>query len=172
MKRTIICQMFLLALVLFASSVSMAQSTAARPSSEQSLQELVNEVRQLRATLQRMNAAVYKGQVIIERYKLQQELLARGSRELNDTREQLSELRVQLMKMRGMLKRVNANVEVGVNYPGEQASLESDIEALSQREQRLAMRETQLLNELEMERTKLNELNMKLNALELELTAK
>ena len=43
---------------------------------------------------------------------------------------------------------------------------------MSQREQRLAVRETQLANELEAERAKLNELNDRLNMLESELTPK
>jgi hypothetical protein len=49
------------------ASAQQSQREAVRPSSEQSLQELVAEVRQLRATLQRMNAAIYRGQVMLER---------------------------------------------------------------------------------------------------------
>src|SRR5262245_27076757 len=115
MKRAIIIQLFLLAFVMFTANVCSAQSTTARPTSEQSLQELVTEVRQLRAALQRMNAAVYKGQVMIERYKVQQESVARLSRELNEIREQRSESNVQTAKMRNMLARVSADVEAGVN---------------------------------------------------------
>jgi uncharacterized protein YlxW (UPF0749 family) len=49
------------------ASAQQSQREVVRPSSEQSLQELVAEVRQLRATLQRMNAAIYRGQVMLER---------------------------------------------------------------------------------------------------------
>jgi hypothetical protein len=42
-----------------------------------------------------MNAAVYKGQVMLERLKLQQEQVTRIERELRDTRDSLSDLRAQ-----------------------------------------------------------------------------
>ena len=168
MKRTITLLMF----VLFAASICVAQSTTTRPTSEQSLQELVTEVRQLRAALQRMNAAVYKGQVTIERYKLQQESVGRVSRELNDTREQLSEIRIETIKLKDRLGRANADVEAGVKNPRELDALKVDIAGLGAREQRLAMRESQLTGELETERLKLTELEGKLNALELEMSAK
>lgn len=68
-----------------------AQSkSVAGPTSEQSLHELVTEVRQLRATLQRMNAAVYKGQVMLERLKLQQEQVTRIARELGRPRRRVA----------------------------------------------------------------------------------
>ena len=45
------------------------------------------------------------------------------------------------------------------------------LEMLNQREQRAAARETQLANDLELERAKLNDLNDRLNALELEMAS-
>jgi hypothetical protein len=72
MKRLLVCLFVLVACTLFLTPASsFAQTPPA--TSEQSLQELVKEVRQLRATLQRMNATVYKGQMIMERLKLHQE---------------------------------------------------------------------------------------------------
>ena len=69
MKQVFLC----LVLLFLTSATALAQGTSAsRPTSEQSLQELVREVRQLRTTLQRINTAMYKGHVLIERLKLQQ----------------------------------------------------------------------------------------------------
>ena len=59
MKLSLVCFLFLFFLT---PENAVAQANTSRPTSEQSLQELVREVRQLRATLQRINSAC-KGQV-------------------------------------------------------------------------------------------------------------
>ena len=173
MKRLILFAV-VLTFVLFASaSAQQPKREVVRPSSEQSLQELVTEVRQLRATLQRMNAAIYRGQVMLERVKLQQEQVNRLSRDLSDVREQVSEVRGQQSKMRETLRRMEAGVEVGMKHPNEAESWKAEIEQMSQREQRLALRESQLANELEAARAILTDLNDKLNSLvEIEMTPK
>ena len=87
MKRLLVC---LSVLIVCTLSLTPAKSFAQTPTatSEQSLQELVKEVRQLRAALQRMNATAYKGQVMLERLKLQREQVTLIERELRDTRDQ------------------------------------------------------------------------------------
>jgi hypothetical protein len=162
MKRLLVC---LFVAVVFLTPASMSAQTAATATSEQSLQELVKEVRQLRAALQRMNATAYKGQVMLERLKLHQEQVVRIERELRDTRDNLSELRGQEIKLKEMLSRVSAGVQAGSIDEREQVSLKAEYKVLNQRRQRAMMRESQLANELEIERTKLNELNDKLNLL-------
>ena len=59
--------------------------------------------------------------------------------------------------------------EVGMKDSIDLVTVKTELQNMSQREQRLSMRETQLVNELELERAKLNDLNDRLNALELEL---
>jgi DNA repair exonuclease SbcCD ATPase subunit len=164
---------FVLLACAFVLPHTVKSQTVARPTSEQSLQELVAEVRQLRATLQRMNAAIYKGQVMLERLKLQQDQVARVSRELTQVREQGNELRAEQARIKGLVKGVQEGIESGIKHPSELASLKGEIEQLSEREQRLAEREARLENELEMERAKLSELNDQLNALvEIEVAPK
>ena len=175
MKLSLVCFLFLLVSFFVTPENAMAQAAspnASRPTSEQSLQELVREVRQLRATLQRMNGAMYKGQVMLERLKFQQEQVSRMSRELADTRENLSEIRAQLTRLKEMLHKAETGVESGAKHPGELAGIKAEFEHLKDREQRLGTREAQLSNDLELERAKLNELNDRLNALELELFPK
>lgn len=176
MKRSFTC-MFVLAACFVLSGEALAQSPkspdVAGPTSEQSLQELVTEVRQLRATLQRMNAAVYKGQVMLERLKLQQDQVSRISSELAGVRDNLQELRAQQRRIKEVFGRVETGVEVGIKHPGELAGLKDELEVMGQREQRFAMREVQLAAELEGERAKLNDLNDRLNALvEIEMAPK
>jgi DNA repair exonuclease SbcCD ATPase subunit len=174
MKLSLVCLFTLVMSVAVMVDTASAQTSAnaSRPTSDQSLQELVKEVRQLRATLQSINAAVYKGQVMIERLRLQQEQVSRTSRDLTDVRENLSELRGQQHRLRDLLSRVEGGVETGVKHPSEVSSIKSELEMINQRELRLSARESQLANELEIERVKLNDLNHRLNALELELAPK
>ena len=158
---------------LFVPAYTVKSQTAARPTSEQSLQELVAEVRQLRATLQRMNAAVYKGQVLLERLKLQQEQVTRLSRELAEVREGISNVRVERSRMKEHMKRLEEAVESGAQHPRELAAANAEIEQLIQREEQLLGREARFAVDLEAERAILNDLNNKLNALvEIEMTPK
>ena len=170
MKRCLF--LFVLLTCVFAhASAQQPVKSAMRPSSEQSLQELVVEVRQLRATLQRMNAAVYKGQVLLERLKLQQEQVTRMSDELAHVREDLQEVRLHQKRIKEAIPRLEEGVQAGTRHPGELAGMKGELEELILREHRLTVRESRLATDLEGERAALNDLNDKLNALvELEIT--
>jgi chromosome segregation ATPase len=170
MKLSLVCLFTMV--ILIAPGRAMAQSAesnVARPTSEQSLQDLVREMRQLRVMLQRMNATTYKSNVLLERLKLQQEQVSQMSRELYNIRDQLSEIRSHNARLKEAVRQLEASVELGTKHPEEVASLKGEIEMLNQREQRAAAREAQLANDLEFERAKLNDLNDRLNALELEM---
>ncbi len=171
MKRSVyLCALLV---VFFASASAQQAQRDVRPSSEQSLQELVAEVRQLRAALQRMNAAVYKGQVLLERLKLQQEQVTRLSRELAQARDEVQDLRGAQQRIKELLPRVQEGVEAGTKSPSEIAEMKRELEQLGQREHWSMMRETRLNTELDAERATLNELNDKLNALvEIEMAPK
>jgi hypothetical protein len=174
MKRSILVAVLLTCAFANASAQQPVKTQdAVRPSSEQSLQELVTEVRQLRATLQRMNAAIYKGQVLLERLKLQQEQVSRMSGELVSVREDVQEVRLHQKRIKETIPRVEEGVEAGTRHPGELAGMKAELEGLILREQRLTIRESRLAADLEGERAVLNDLNDKLNALlELEITPK
>lgn len=171
MKSSLVCTLFLLVSFFVTPEVS-AQTANSRPTSEQSLQQLVSELRQLRAALQRINTTMYKSQLLLERMKFQQEQVARMSRELAETRENLSEVRAGLTRLKEMLPKTETGVEAGEKHPTELAGIKAELEHLKEREQRLITREAQLSTDLEFERAKLNELNDRLNALELELFPK
>jgi predicted nucleic acid-binding Zn-ribbon protein len=164
MTRLLVC-LFMAAgcTLLMTPASSFAQTTT--KTSEQSLQELVKEVRALRATLQRMSATVYKGQVMLERLRLHQEQVMRIERELRDTRDNLSDLRSEEQKVREKLKRMDADVTAGVVSDRERASFKAEYRAINQRQNQAMSRETQLAAELETERARLKEINDKLNVL-------
>ncbi len=164
MKRLLVCLSVLIVCSLFLlPSHSFAQTKTA--TSEQSLQELVQEVRQLRAALQRMSATAYKGQVMLERLKMHQEQVTRIERELRETRDNLSDLQREELKVREMLKHYDADVATGVAREKDRASFKAEYKAINQRQQQAITRETQLNAELAAERTKLNEINDRLNVL-------
>lgn len=171
MKIRIALFAFAVGFLLLTTGQTVAQSlkTEDRPASEKSLSDLVNEVRQLRAMLQRVNQTVYKTNIVIERLKFQQEQVARLSREVDNVRESLAELRAQSTKMRGLMGRMETEVKNGMRNPDVLTDFKQEFEVMTQRELRLARRETQLMNELSMERSKLMELTERLNTLELEL---
>ncbi len=172
MKLLFVCFLFLVVSFVVMPEKVLGQSTSTRasqPTSEQSLQELVREVRQLRATLQRINTAMYKGQVMLERLKLQQEQVARMTRELTDARENLSEIRSHQNRLNDLQTKTEAGIETGTKHPAELAQVKNELEMLKDREKTLGAREIRLANDLELERARLNELNDRLNALELEL---
>jgi len=60
MRSLLVCLFVLVASFFVMPERALAQATATRPTSEQSLQELVREVRQLRTELRRINSAMYK----------------------------------------------------------------------------------------------------------------
>ena len=170
MKRSLF--LFVLLTCVFAhASAQQPVKGAMQPSSEQSLHELVAEVRQLRATLLRMNAAVYKGQVLLERLKLQQEQVTRISNELAAVREDVQEVKLHQKRIKEAIPRLEEGVQAGTRHPGELAGMKGELEELILREHRLNVRESRLATDLESERAVLNDLNDKLNALvELEIT--
>ena len=173
MKKLISLVVLLVGLVFLTANTTAAQSTnlggGARPTPEQSLQDLVNEVRQLRAMLQRVNVTVYKTNIVMERMKLQQDLVSRQARDLDDVREKLGETRTEIMKMKEVVKSGESGVAAGTANPEVVAKFKLELEEGLQREQRLVMRESQLINELSMARNKLAELNSRLDLLETEI---
>ncbi len=164
MKRLLVCLFVLVACALLLTPASsFAQTQPA--TTEQSLQELVKEVRQLRATLQRMNTTVYKGQMMMERLKLHQEQVNRIERELRETRESLSDLRSQEMRLKQLVNYTSNRVKAGTANEPELVNLNAEYNVIRERQSRAMMRESQLAVELSSERNTLNVLNERLNTL-------
>jgi chromosome segregation ATPase len=149
-----------------ASAQSQTQSTSALPSSEQSLQELVAEVRRLRTEVQRLSNAVFKGQMMVERFRVQQAEVTRLSHDLSEVRTQLDDTRMREQKLKVVIKALEKEVESGVTNEREMNEMKIELRATTQSQQRLLERESQLLAELDEARIKLSELEKQLNALE------
>ena len=171
MKTSITFVVLAVAFLFLAPNATSAQSTnSPGRTQEQSLQDLVNEVRQLRTMLQRINLTVYRTNVVMERLKFQQDVVSGLSRELNEVRENLGDARSRITRMKEMLPRIETAVQAGTGNPEDLKAVKGELESVAERETRLVQRETQLVNELSTERSKLLDLNEQLNKIELELT--
>jgi hypothetical protein len=160
---------FVIGLYLFTPQQSYAQSGATstlnKSNQERIVQEILSEVRQLRVEVQRLKASAYQTQVVIERLRLQQEQVARLTREIGEVREKIGETKSRQVKMNGMFEDVEKQAQSGVISQSELKRISGEIEELKQREQRLTEQESQLSVELDAERVKLITLNRRLDEL-------
>ena len=156
-------------LYLFTPQQSYAQSGATsalnKSNQEQIVQEILSEVRQLRVEVQRLKASAYQTQVVIERVRLQQDQVARLTREIGEVREKIGETKTRQVKMNGALEETEKQVEAGVAPQSELKKISGEIEELKRREERLTEQESQLSAELDAERVKLITLNRRLDEL-------
>ncbi len=176
MKRKNIWMLFcIIGLYLFTLQQGYAQSGAPsalnKSNQERIVQEILSEVRQLRVEVQRLKASAYQTQVVIERLRLQQEQVARLTREIGEVREKISETKTRQVKMNGIFEETEKQVQSGVISQSELKRISGEIEELKQREQRLTEQESQLSVELDAERVKLITLNRQLDELGQEATS-
>jgi predicted nucleic acid-binding Zn-ribbon protein len=132
-----------------------------KPAQDQIIREILNEVRQLRAEVQRLKRA----QVATERLRLQQGQVARLTREIDEVREKISETQGRQIKMNGTLEETEKQVNSGLIGQSELKRINGEIEELKRREQRLIDQESQLSAELNVERARLTTLNKQLDEL-------
>ena len=160
-------------LLLFASAQSAAAQAKREP--DQTMEELLQEVRQLRQalqTLQRMSVDTYRSQLLVDRIRVNREDVRRLTDSLDDTRELLSKTQATIPQFteKHKLLEARAQTEVDQNKKAEleleakqiKDSLErykAQVEPLKEREQKMAA-------ELNVERSKLEELEHRLDLLE------
>ena len=173
MKRLAICVLFWLIGVFGAGPQhTYAQSDAAsKPSlnQERILKDLVNEVRQLRLEVRRMSTNAYRVQSMMERLRLQQEIVNRLTTELSKVRNQLADLKSERVGLKARVVEIEKKYEAGTIPESEVSAVRAAIEQLNQREPDLTERESQLAAELNVERGNLLELNGRLDQIEREL---
>jgi len=173
MKRPALSIAGMALLVLVATRDSQAQSNASpnagAPKQDPVVQELLGEVRQLRIALQQISVNAYRGQVLVERLRLQQEQVNRITLELTSARNQISEMRSTQLGARARLDETENQQDKGLVSATLTARYKEVLEDLKRREQSLSEREIQLTAQLESERASLTDLNKRLDALELEM---
>lgn len=160
-------------LVLACASESRAQSTTNTTSKQEAVSDaLVNEVRQLRLTLQQISVNTYRGQVMVERLRLQQEQVNRLSQELNSTRSQIEGIRSEQITVKARQEEAKKQQEAGLSTELQSARYREMLETFKRAEDRLVDRESQLSMQLEEEKNNLSDLNKRMDALEREMIIK
>jgi hypothetical protein len=173
MKRSTTRVLFYLAVLsaLTAQTVfgQSAGTSAPRSNQDRMMQELLNEVRQLRVAVQRMTLNAHRGQVLVERLRVQQQQVSRLTQQLNDTRMEMADAKAALAARKQSLEEAGKKKEAGVLDVASYDEAVFATEELIRREQVLAEREIQLSNELNTEQAGLVDLNRRLDALEREM---
>jgi chromosome segregation ATPase len=176
MKSLTSCFAFILTLFFgLSASIGFAQSANASsqtpPSAEQTLQEILRELRQFRSVVQRVSGASHRAQITLDRLRQQQEQVSQLTRELRDVRDQISEVQRRQTVLKTRLDEMEKQVAAGLKAEDEPKMIGGEIEALKQREQALVEREALLSPELEVAKANLRQLNLRLDELEQEIQA-
>lgn len=169
MKRVRLALLLGIAVILIASRDGSAQnksSELAGGQSEQVMKALLSEVHQLRVALQQISVNTYRGRLMVERLRLQQDQVSRIANELKSTRDEIVELKSQQVTVKERLEHVEKQQDKGVVSPEQVNEVRALMAGMMRREQTLTERETQLSGELEQERAALADLNKRLDALE------
>jgi chromosome segregation ATPase len=168
MTRSIfLCVCGVAAFVLFSAPTTYAQTSAAKP--DQVMQELLSEVHQLRLALQQISVNAYRGQVMVERLRLQQEQVNRLAREVNSIRSEIGEIKAAQVNAKERLEDGEKKFDRGVMSDTQMQELRASLADFKRREEMLSERETQLSIELGQERTNLADLNKQLDSIEREM---
>jgi len=172
MKRSIPVTFVIVLLAFVVAPQGYAQSgnpptAASKP--DQVIRELLSEVHQLRVAMQHMSVNAYRGQIMVERLRLQQEQVSRLTRDLHDVRNGIAELKAHEPVAKERLDDAEDQFVRGVLSEVRIKELRANIVDMKRRQQTLSERETVLSNELEQERNKLTDINERLDALEREV---
>lgn len=176
MKTTLLRSALYLAVLtslsfLTAFAQSSIPASSARADSDQVLKDILNEVRQLRADLQRLNVNAHRTQALLDRIKVQQEQVVRLNREVGNVRDELVGVRNRQARTKDALEMLEKQKAAGVVREEEVKAVAAELEELKRIEQLLMEREPQLSAELDLTRATLAQLNARLDELEQELLA-
>jgi len=172
MKRSTLYTLFGVALLALFAHESQAQNAApgvGGSRQDQVIQELLGEVRQLRIALQHISVNAYRGQVMVERLRLQQEQVNRLAQELSSIRNQIRQVKMEQLNTKDRIDEAERQQDKGVLSDEVVRRVKAALEELKRQEQGLGEREIQVAAQLETERENLIDLNKRLDALELEM---
>ena len=165
---------FLMALVLNAPANAQQEATQpfSRASEVRVLQELVNEVKQLRLALVQTNAISSRLQITLQRIQLQQNQVNRISVQLESIRSQILRSEAEQGQASSNLANLESRLDQEQN-PNSQKALQEEqkfMKALAEQKARVVQdertREAELTSSLQVEQGKLSELQARLDSLE------
>jgi chromosome segregation ATPase len=176
---SIICLLFLTVVVFASFGRSQTETNnkvkAAQGDNEQTMQALLNEVRQLRLAIQKSNLSAYHAQLIIERMRSQRQHVDRLTERLRETRDRIANGKIPQAEFEHELKKNDRFLSQ--EWPAERRQdleeqhdmFKTRLAALAKEETRLQEVESQLTAQLQIEQARLAELDDQLDALRREL---
>jgi len=142
---------------------------------DQTLQQLLTEVRELRLAVQRATVSNTRFQMLIERVRVQQAHVDALTRQLENIHSQAAEMKAAKPQMEQQIKDAEDLLDrmTELNAHGELESrikfIKTNLARLAQEDERLHDREAALETELQAAQSKLNGLNGQLDSLMSEL---
>ena len=172
---TLGCLLCLVAFNYVAPSRVLAQTAkpaeSAQADRDQTLQQLLTEVRELRLAVQRAMVSSTRFQMLIERVRVQQAHVDYLSRQLESVHSQAAEMKAVKPQMEQQIKDAEDMLDRTPD-PNAHSDLESRIKVVKanlvrvgQEDERLRSRETAIDSELQSAQSQLNELNSQLDLL-------
>lgn len=165
----------LILLTLVAVGTCWQVSAQVKQGDDKTLQELLDEVRQLRQalqTLQRMSVDTYRSQLLVDRVRVGHEDIRRLTASLNETRDLIAKTQITIPQAVERQKLLESQLQLEVDQ-GKRAELEFEIkrtkdavEMYKSQIEPLKDRATQLANDLNAARSKVDELENRLDLLE------
>lgn len=154
---------------------SANRNAEAAPDNQQVLQSLLTEVRQLRLTLQRTNLSMFRAQIMIERLRMQQQRVDELTQQLEENQNELTGSGLTRSQLADRSQDLESQIKAEQDAI-RRAQLEAQLKELkyvvaqqTEQEVQLRARQTQLTAQLQTERSKLDEIDSRLDALEREL---
>jgi len=178
-RLTLACVVGFMTMCFVAPARTLAQTNrpaeSAKGDGDQTLKQLLTEVRELRLAVQRATVSNSRFQMLIERVRVQQAHVDALSRQLENLHSQVAEMKAAKPQMEQQIKDaedlldrttdLSAHADLESRIKGSKANLAR----LTREVERLSNRETALDMELQASQAKLNELNGQLDSLMSEL---
>ncbi|HEV8431543.1 MAG TPA: hypothetical protein VGQ41_26830 [Pyrinomonadaceae bacterium] len=168
MKRFILC-LFVAITFLTVSETGQGQNNAKQPQGDQVMKDLLSEVRLLRQDLRRLSSTTYRAHTMIERLRIQQSQVNRLTTELSNVRGQLASIKSGRIELKEKIKELQKRWDAGAIPESELNAAKNALAEMDQREPDLTVKESELASQIVVERTTLEELNRRLDAIEQEL---
>lgn len=141
----------------------------------QTMRTLLNEVRQLRKTMQTTGLHAYRGQIILERIRLANEQVERLAEKLENARNDLEKTERTIPRMEEQSKVMETQLQQETDV-AKRARLEFEIKETKQQAERYKLllsrareREQQIATEFQRSQARLTELESRLDMLEREI---
>lgn len=152
-----------------------AGAAAGEAGTQQTLREILGELRLLRASIERTGLQTYRAQVTLGRIRIEQERVDRLSRQLDAVRTELVGIRHERERLadraRAMEERVKAETDedARAQWGNVLKDLQGELRTQSEKEQSRAAAEAQMAAQLQAGQTALEDLNNSLERLERDL---